>query len=453
MSIGDTQIQLINYVKSFLKNIESSNIDSSLSGFCYCASWAESLGYAKLKYKLKGWIFIPKFCLIFLKNILAIASHAKYVELSNRSSSDNYDTIILSFSFKKNFQSDGSFNDRYFNENSKNLSNSHWILISMDDYAPSNLNSNITVIKKEKGIFKYNFLLFAKILISTIIDCRFSPRKIFHYLCFHSYFAKLISTLVKKELEKSNYKAILLPYEAQPFQNNVFLEAKKFNKKITTIGYNSSLLTPLPCEFVYRSGAPDLLLVHGESQIEILKSKLNWPKNKLHLIESFRFRLKDNGSLSKKIFIPLVIHNHGIFKSEFKKLLINSPSNSFPRFDVKNHPTMSKSKKHLDLKKELEKIMEIYKDRFSDDATKKNTSVFFGVTAAVFEALEKGINVIHICGDPIFESYNEKIWPNLKTKQLSKFIFNYNLISLGKHIVFGKNISLDQTLKALVSKT
>ena len=91
----------------------------------------------------------------------------------------------------------------------------------MDDYVPKNLNSNIRVIKNERGIFKYNFFSFAKILISIIIDCRFSPRKIFHYLSFHSYFAKLISSIVEKELKKNNYKAILLPYEAQPFSNPI----------------------------------------------------------------------------------------------------------------------------------------------------------------------------------------------------------------------------------------
>jgi len=450
MSIGEKQIELINYVKSFFKSIESSNIDSSLSGFCYCASWTESLGYAKLKYKLKGWVFVPKFCIIFLKNVLAIASHAKYIEFKNSSTSDNYDIIILSYSFKENFQTDGSFNDRYFNENSKDLPNSHWMLISMDGYIPSNLNNNITIIKNEKGAFKYNFFSLIKILASIIVDCRFTPRKIFHYLSYHSYFAKLISTIVKKELKKNNYKVILIPYEAQPSQNNVFLEAKKINKKIKTIGYNSSLLTPLPCEFVYRSGAPDLLLVHGESQVEIFKSKLNWPENKLILIKSLRFRSKKDISLSKKIFIPIAIHNRSIFINEFEKLLMQSPPNSFPRFDVKNHSTMLNSNKHLNLKKELEMIMEIYKNRLSDFSTSKNTSIFFGVTAAVFEALEKGVNVIHICGDPIFESYNEKIWPNLKVKQLSKFVFNYNLISLGKHIIFGSNVTLSRTLKTLL---
>ena len=191
MSIGDKQIQLINCVKNFLKNLEYSNIDSSLSSFSYFATFGETPGYAKLKYWLNGWFFVPKFCIILLKNILAIASHTKYVEFSNRGSSNNYDIMVLSLAFKENFQPDGSFNDRYFSENSKDLPNSYWILTSMDDYVPTNLNNNITVIKNERGVIKYNFFSFIKILISIIIDCRFSPRKIFHYLSFYSYFANL----------------------------------------------------------------------------------------------------------------------------------------------------------------------------------------------------------------------------------------------------------------------
>ena len=158
MAIGDKQIQIINNAKFFLKDLKSSNIDSSLSSFCYFTSWAETPGYARLKLQADGWFFIIKFCSILLKNILAIAAHTKYVEFGSRDSLIDYDIIILSWSFKKNFQTDGSFDDRYFNENSKNLPNSYWLLISMDDYVPKNLNSNIRVIKNERGIFKYKRL-------------------------------------------------------------------------------------------------------------------------------------------------------------------------------------------------------------------------------------------------------------------------------------------------------
>ena len=321
----------------------------------------------------------------------------------------------------------------------------------MDGYIPSNLNSNITLIKKKEGIFKYDFFSFIKILVSIIFDCRFSPRKIFHYLSFSSYFANIILLTVKKELKKNSYKAILLPYEGKPFQHTAFLEAKKFDKKILTVGYLHSLLTPLPCDFVYRSGAPDLLLVHGESLIKILETNLNWPKSKLRLVQSFRFRLDENRTLSKKIFLPIVISNKKILINEFKKLLINSPRSHFPKFDIENHPTMLNSKKHLYLKRELEEIMNLYKNCFTGIPLKENTSIFFGVTAAIFEALENGINTIQICSDPIFESHSEKIWPNLKVKQLNRFTFHYNIITPRKYINFGnKNKILNQTLKTLI---
>ena len=452
MDIGDKQIELINSVKKFLKNLESSNIKTSSSGISWFTPWGETPGYARLKFWLHGWFSPFKFCAIFLRDMLVIAKYSKYVEVSKRGSQNNYNILVLTWAFKENFQSDGSFQDRYFNENSNKLPNSYWLLVSMDDYVPENLNSNITVIKRKRGIFKYNIFSLIKILITTVINCSFSPRKIFHYLSYQSHLAKQISVPVKKELKKNNYKALLLPYEGQLFQLTAILEAKKFNKNIMTIGILSNLLPPLPCDHIHRLGAPDLLLVHGESQIEILNSKLNWPKNKLLLIQSLYYRSNEKKSLSKKIFIPYTIHNRDIFINEFKNLLASSPVSSFPKLDISIHPPSYwlKSKKHLKLKKKLEEIMELYKDRFSETPLNKNISIFFGVTAAIFEALEKGVDIVQICSEPVFDSYNEKIWKNLKVERLSECTFRYNLILQGKYIFVGdRNRTLYQTIKML----
>jgi len=446
MSIGDRQIKIINNAKFFLKNLKSSKIDSSLSGLCYFNSWAETPGYARLKFQADGWSFIFKFFIIFLKNILAIASHTKYIEFGSQNLSKNVEIIVLTWAYKENFKNDGSFQDRYFNENSKNLPNSYWILISMDGYVPSNLDSNIKVLIRKKEIFKYNLFSFIKIIISAAVEYRFSLKKIFHYLNFYSYFAKLITPIVKKELHKTNCRAILLPYEAQPFQNKVFLETKKTNTKIITVGYLHSL-TPLPSEFIHRLGAPDLLLVHGESQIEILETRLGWPISKLILIRSLRFQFKENESLTKKIFLPLSLHDSKKFINEFRELVIKSPANNFPIFHIKNHPAVVDSKKHLDFIFQLEKIIEAYKDRFSDISVNKNISIFFGVTTAVLEALENNVNVLHICSDPTFQSYSETIWPNIKTKKIGNFIFEYSLISKGKLICINKKAKLLDELK------
>ena len=197
---------------------------------------------------------------------------------------------------------------------SKSFKNTHWVIVSMDDYVPNNLSNNITIIKKEKSLFKFRLFLFLKIFFSSILIYKFSLKKFFHYFCFHSHFAKILSSIIKEEVKKNDYKIILLPYEAQPFQNNIFAEVKKINNKIKTVGYNSSLLTPLPSEFVHRSGAPDFLLVHGESQVDIFTSILNWPTSKMILIESLRFRHENKDNLlENKIFIPRAIHNKDIY--------------------------------------------------------------------------------------------------------------------------------------------
>ena len=194
------------------------------------------------------------------------------------------------------------------------------------------------------------------------------------------------------------------------------------------------MLTPFPGEHIYRPGSPDKLYVHGSSQIEILKSKLNWPENKLFLINSLRFQMNDKKSLSNKIFLPRIILDKKMLVNAFRDLVINSPTASFTKLDVKNHPAMFNSKKHLSLEIEIENIMKIYKDRFSNVLLDSKISIFFGVTAATFEALEKGNEVIQICSDPVFESLNEKIWPNLKIEKLNDFAFRYNLITRGKYI-------------------
>ena len=40
-------------------------------------------------------------------------------------------------------------------------------------------------------------------------------------------------------------------------------------------------------------------------------------------------------------------------------------------------------------------------------------------------ALQSNVEVIHICADPIFESYNEKLWKTLKVDHITNNTFIY----------------------------
>ena len=69
--------------------------------------------------------------------------------------------------------------------------------------------------------------------------------------------------------------------------------------------------------------------------------------------------------------------------------------------------------------RELERIINLYKDRFHSNNKKK--SIIIGATSTIIVALEANVDVIHICEDPVFEMYSEKLWKPLKVKKITNY--------------------------------
>tara|TARA_B100000886_G_scaffold340142_1_gene308109 strand:- start:2163 stop:3542 length:1380 start_codon:yes stop_codon:yes gene_type:complete len=448
MKISEAQTHSIYLIKNYFKKLEDSSIDTSKSGQCYFALWSETQGMARMKLWLKGYAHFFSFCLINLKNIFSIASHANYIEISNdqKASNDEKKILVISYSSKELFKSDGSFYDKFLNINSKDLINSRWILISLDNFIPNNLNENIKIFGVKKSFFKYDIFSFIKIIINRVFKYNFSIKKIFHYLNFDTFFSEKISTLIYKELRKNKFETLITPYEAKPYQLYVNNLVKDYDNEILTIGYVHSSLPSLPCEYVFRNGSPDLICVHGSTYKKILKDKLSWPMNKINLIKSLRFK-KNYKSMSGKIFLPYKILGKKILLNSFKEFLENAKLKSLEKFSIENHPSMLKSKIHLEFIFNLKNLIDINKNKFSDNAS-NNQSIFFGFTGAIFEALERGNEVIHFFSDPFFESLNNNIWEEIDIKVLNNNAQKYNLNKKGCLIDFSdESFSLNDVIK------
>ena len=105
---------------------------------------------------------------------------------------------------------------------------------------------------------------------------------------------------------------------------------------------------------------------------------------------------------------------------------------------------MKYSKKHLNLKYLVETFLEKNKNRFSNNELNQNISIFIGSTASVIEALERGINAIHICENTIFDLYHTQLWESILVNEVTTNVFSYKLKEFGKCITIGKNnISFD----------
>ena len=97
---------------------------------------------------------------------------------------------------------------------------------------------------------------------------------------------KKIEPLIKNK----KLKKVIMPYEAQPFQNYIFKKIKENYKKIKSIGYVHST-QPFPSHLFKREGSPDKIYVHGMIK-SITASDTFVGKKSGKINSSFRFLKK-----------------------------------------------------------------------------------------------------------------------------------------------------------------
>jgi len=434
--IGNQQLQIIAYVKNYISKCKKLGVDVANSSFCFLTGYNGTLGNITLKLKFCGLGFFftfTKYFLLDFRNISTIKNYKINKEVLDKKKFKN---LVISSVTKNDFMKNGSYLDSYFKTNSKNFSKTLWFLISADDYCPSKTDDNVIIFSKKKTIIKYNLFYLINVFFKTLLKVKFSPIKMLHEFSFFTQFSNTVTDQVLTKILKKNFKKVIITYEAQPFQNNIFNKVKKYNNKIRTIGIYHTSLHPLPISLMYRSGNPDELMISGNFQKKILLKHLKWPASSVKTVPAFRYIKKNIIDMSGFIFLPNDFISSKIIVKEFESFLKKNNPNSIGRLKIRNHPHKSKSKKHIKLIKDLENIIKKYQDRFSKKSNKE--SIFIGSTTSIIIALETKVNAIHICENPVFESYNDKIWKPLKVEQIGDKTFFYKLKKRNNLINFSK---------------
>jgi hypothetical protein len=427
-------MQKLQIIKKSSLFIKKNNIyyDSSLN---YLDSLEPVAGFGIIQYWINGIKKTPYSFFLIVKDFLLSFFKINFVTI-NKLKKKNYKNIIISWSKIENFSKDGSYNDPYFNTNSNiNVNNCIWFLIHIDDKIPKKISKNLLLIKKINGNFDWiKFILFFINLRNLIKNIN----SIIHKQSHQTKTAYSIFDLFK-DLLNYNVKKIIMPYEGQVFQNLIIKKSEIFNDKIETIGFVHNFPAALPTNLIYRMGSPKKIIVNGVDQLHCLNKYLFWPKNKILLLESARF-IKKNKDMSGKIYLPGHINSIDFAITNLKKILLLYPCENIPNFEIQNHPHKLKSKTHITLIKNISKLFKEYKNNNNINNSSKKISIFIGSTGAIGEALECGCSVIHIVENSILQTYNNKLYPSIKIKVLSKNIFQYSLLQQGKLIKFGKKL-------------
>ena len=395
----------------------------------YYPTFTDSIGLFEIFKLFKIKINYFDFYLKIFKNTFS-GIFFSYSKIYKNNKTTNYENIIFTWANFKNFDRNGSLNDRYFNLNSRQTKNTLWVVIYIDNKIPKLIDQNILIyqnIRKSTNIVKFFFFI-----LNKIFSCR-NFNAFFHNISNFSFFGKNFYDDIKLYL-RPEIKKIFFPFEYQPFQNRIIYHLKKNRVKTKVIGYIHAPPLSFPSNYIYRKISPDEIIVNGKDQLECFNKNLNWPKRKIKIKPSTRFLKKTKISMRNKIYFPGTIRNEKKVYESFL-YIINSNKFSVKGFEIRKHPVSANEKKIRRFEKKLRKLL--LSEKVKDLKNNKNLSIFIGSTGAIIEALERGIKVIQICEFPLLDIYSNDLWKNIIINKITKNIYTYRLKKKGRLIKLG----------------
>lgn len=426
--IEKKQIYLISKVINFNKELANEKSKLQNGSISYFSSFGECLGYAILKFWIGGLKNILSAFNIFIKEIIFTYNVISFRIINANNIVKKYDKIIITTGLYKNFKN-GEFVDNNFRISSKKISNSLWYVVYLDSKIPSIIPKNVIIFKNsgQKSLFKL-----VKIVFNNILTSRFSIKKFVNDTNGSSQLSKALDKSFKKILIPK-IKMVLMPYEGQPYQNNIVKSIKEYSNSIKIKGFIHSYPS-LPTHLIKKKYSPDKLIISSKDQLHSFTKYLGWKRNNIEFKRSARFFYKKKNSMSGNIYLPINIKSNANIIIALKALFKKLNKNQVRSLLVKNHPFAKNYNSNVRLENKINKMIKLNK------VIKKKCdfSIFIGATGAIIEALELNTKVYHISEDQYLDTYSNKLWPNVTITKLGKNIFKYQIKKKGVTISFGK---------------
>ena len=367
----------------------------------------------------------------FLSNNLNILNNSNLEILSNNKEKKHYDNLVITWGNKNSFSSSGTFYDNYFSIQSSKNNKTFWIVLLNKEFKNINKKDNIAIVYPKKNFV--NSFKFLKIFILNFLNYLFGNKN--DYIDQDFIISKCINEYISNSKNFSKLKNLIMPYEGQAFQKRIFYEQKIRNKKINTYGFDHSAPHSIATQLYYTNGSPDKLLVSGLNTKKSYIKFYNWPSNKIQLTFPARYKNFSKNNFVNKMFLPYDFTSMDKILKSLCSFLQKRKNKSLKKFSVNIHPVKKNDKKHLILKKEIEKIQKKYTKKFSNKLT-NNITITVGFTTTPIVALEFKTPVLHICPNPDFDAYLNCFWPDIKIKKINKYCFFYSLKKHGKYLNF-----------------
>jgi hypothetical protein len=424
--LDEAQCDLVMRSRDFV-NANDSSHSSAANPDLYLNSWARVRGNARLRILQTGMRGIPYYCVRWLADFKGYVTKGNMACVTPKVWGQKYRKIALSWGMFDDFDDNGIYLDRYLGTSSRESQETLWLIMYSSKVKPRVLDRNIMLLYWPKKTFFESLLKF----VSTVV----SPTKM---SLFSSHSCREISDVVIRELScNSLVEKVILPYEAQPFQQTLFECIKRDFPGVASVGYLHSAPPPLPTDLLYRKSCPSNLMVHGEGVKEMLCELLNWPLETVTVIKSLRYNEASSKNYNNEILLPYSFENPDRILESIRLVVERSLLCDAHLWRVRNHPVQYESAVHLNLEESINQIIRsAYVTDSGHDSRIKRT-VMIGATAAILEALEQGLEVIHIVSNPLLEAHSSSIWRRMDVERLGEYVFLYRMNEVGKYIKMG----------------
>ena len=377
----------------------------------------------------------------FLSKILNLIINFRYnVFLTNSNKVKYYKNLVITWGNESNLLNE-SFVDKYTNLDSKKFKDTFWIILSTNQFIKTKVSDNIAVVYPQNKMI--NFFYFFLYLINNFI---FNSNK--ELIDQDHIIAERINRLVLENKNFSKIKNLLMPYEGQAFQKQIFFKQKKINKNLNTYGFEHTAPHSIATQLCYTKGSPDKLFVSGKNTKKTYSKFYGWSNENIITTFPTRYKNFNQKNFLNHLFLPYDFTSNEKITKGLSSYLNSIPDSSLSKFFVKIHPVKIKDPRHILLKTQLDKIIQTYKKKFTINS-KNKLVIVVGFTSTAIVALEYGLSVIHICPNPDLDSYSNYFWSDIDIKRIDNYCFLYKLKRMGSYLNFR---SEDKIKKILINE-
>ncbi len=455
MFLGDIKVrqsraleQALHYRRALVRQ----GIQYEESGLDFLASWSPGPGQARVN----AWLQTDRAKFVDLRYLGAatkrvifgqaepcyrvVPAHPDHRLLGRKK------RLILSWCQASHFATDGTYHDTYFGTPGDKTPSTHWLLVSVDGFTPNQISNNITIIAPSHDPYPQKFRFAAQ--RSMLITKKHAPnlRKIVRGLASSTMLTTAVLQTIESLLVETAASELIIPYEAQAFQDAAARHAKIINPTLRVIGIVHSALPALPTEMCWVGQAIDELVVPSAGQTRLLVDQLGWPHERVRHAPSLRFR-RDARDMNGTVFLPYAFNRPEYTLGLLETALANAPGDFIPPHNVRIHPYHHSNAKHQRFATRVEELLAHYGAGRHHNTSRLRGSIFIGTTTALLEALERGVQSIQITNQPLCDVYHPFFWPGLGITELSENVFLYDHTVPDASITLG---DLDLTLDHVV---